>query len=273
MHLCGQLQTCAHDVGQPAWCKVHEGVLPTHVSMLHAGITCTPSPPPACTLGCMADMNHVLVASLCHNLVLPVRATMRVGAAVQALALGWGPGGRARIGAGKALLLQAFACEVRELQTDCRVQVLSFVAMRLDWQPKSSAGQHLLRSASGRPPPAQGEVAPAVTRRLHDALAVVAQQFGGYLFHTSDTKACGVALSRTCRASCCSACLAPAGAILQARAVVLASLTVATVRSARSARPRLPSAGTPALSVVETAVAHAPCLDGPGRLAWHVGDF
>ena len=73
-------------------------------------------------------------------------------------------------------------------------QVLSFVAMRLDWQPKSSAGQHLLRSASGRPPPAEGEVPPAVTRRLHDALAVVAQQFGGYLFHTSDTKACAVAL-------------------------------------------------------------------------------
>ena len=67
--------------------------------------------------------------------------------------------------------------------------------MRLDWQPKSSTGQHLLRSASGRPPPAEGEVPPAVTRRLHDALAVVAQQFGGYLFHTSDTKVRAVLLS------------------------------------------------------------------------------
>ncbi len=72
-----------------------------------------------------------------------------------------------------------------------RAQVLSFVALRLDWQPARGPTTALLRSASGRPPLGEAEVAPAVTRRLHESLAVIAQQFGGYLFQTGDTRARG----------------------------------------------------------------------------------
>jgi len=70
-----------------------------------------------------------------------------------------------------------------------RAQVLSFVALRLDWQPARGPTTALLRSASGRPPLGEAEVAPAVTRRLHESLAVIAQQFGGYLFQAGDTRA------------------------------------------------------------------------------------